>query len=64
MADPGESETAGDEPWPYRIHTPTPPLLCIAQSATQEPKTHTATFVIDTSITEQALMVRKKNLVL
>lgn len=35
MADPGESETAGDEPWPCRIHTPTPPLLCTVRSATQ-----------------------------
>ena len=35
MADPGEFETAGDEPWPYRIHTPAAPLLCGEQSVTQ-----------------------------
>lgn len=37
MADPGEFGTAGDEPWPCRIHTPAPPLPCTAQSATQTP---------------------------
>lgn len=37
MADPGEFETAGDEPWPYRIHTPAAPLLCGVQSVTQVP---------------------------
>lgn len=40
MADPGEFETAGDEPWPYRIHTPAPLLLCTVQSATQIPIKH------------------------
>lgn len=40
MADPGESETAGDEPWPYRIHTPKPHLLCEVRSATQEAITY------------------------
>lgn len=34
MADPGESETAGDGPLPYHIHSPTPPPPCAAQSAT------------------------------
>lgn len=46
MADPGESETADDEPWPYRIHTPSPPLLCTVRSATQVPIMHKGTFVI------------------
>ncbi len=35
MADPGESETADDEPWPCRIHTPAPPPVCTVQSVTQ-----------------------------
>lgn len=33
MADPGVSETAGDEPLPYHTHTPAPLLLCTVQSA-------------------------------
>lgn len=37
MADPGEFGIEGDEPWPYRIHTPAPPLPCTTQSATQTP---------------------------
>lgn len=44
MADPGESATAGDEPWPYHIHTLTPPPLCTVRSVTQL-MLHKGTFV-------------------
>lgn len=41
MEDPEEFETAGDEPWPCRIHNPAPHLVCTVQSATQISTSHT-----------------------
>lgn len=36
--DPGGFETVDDEPWPCRIHSPAPPLLCTVRSVTQTAK--------------------------